>query len=772
MSTPCPDEVVLRGLLDSSLPEPVQGEVVAHLDGCSSCQGRLEQFAAGESLVLETAKSARVNGSPDQSSAFWPALKSVEKAILTPVGAMTVTRLDAKAKIDSSAALDFSFLEPAEEPGYIGQLGVHLVEELVGRGGMGMVFRAIDPCLGRTVAIKLLDPQYARNDQARQRFLREARASAGIAHENVVTIHRVDCDESRGLSFIVMQFVRGRSLQELLDQTGPLPVREAVRIAAATASGLAAAHESSLIHRDVKPGNILIEEPSGRVLLTDFGLARLTDDVKLTQTGLVAGTPLYMSPEQARGESVDHRSDLFSLGSVLYAMLSGTPPFPGSSPLGVLKQVTDDEPRPIQEHNGAVPDSLAHVLERLLEKDPANRFTSASAAAAALTEELQKLPAQPLLPSPGRTTVRVARRTVKPWWKQTSSRLLAAAIALLAIIGISEATQLTRWTVLGQRGGGLPETRVDPTTPIVPLASLAETPTRYTLPPGEGAVWAVAFDPCGELIATATEGGSVRFWDSNEGHARGVLNNEKYKSPVWALAFNKDGTQLVTASDDGFVRLWDVKSKREADVDFKHPFPVRSVALSPDGKRMVSGTRNGSVVIWNVETGNKIHTTTGHEGGAVMSVAFSPDGRFVASAGSDKTVRVWEVADGSSRATFSNHAGPVYSVAFDSTSQIVASAGWDHTIRLSDVNTSDQIKVFDVHKDDIWSLAFSAEGKHIVTAGQDGTVKWVNVSTGQVDREFRGHGGPVHSVAVSKVGGMIAAGGRDGTVRVWDVEAK
>src|SRR5262245_15181595 len=155
---------------------------------------------------------------------------------------------------------------------------------------------------------------------ARTRFIREARAAAAVAHENVVTIHHVECVEEKGLSFFVMQFVKGRSLQDRLDEGGPVPVRDAVRIAAQTAGGLAAAHENGLIPRDIKPGNILLELGSGRVLLTDFGLARLTEDVKLTQTGFVAGTPLYMSPEQARGETVDHRSDLFSLGSVLYAL--------------------------------------------------------------------------------------------------------------------------------------------------------------------------------------------------------------------------------------------------------------------------------------------------------------------------------------------------------------------------------------------------------------------------------------------------------------------
>src|SRR6185503_10934622 len=149
-----------------------------------------------------------------------------------------------------------------------------------------------------------------------------------------------------------------------------LPVREAVRIAAATAAGLAGAHANGLIHRDIKPANILIEHGSGRVLLTDFGLARLTEDVKLTQTGFVAGTPLYMAPEQAKGEPMDHRTDLFSLGSVLYAMCTGKPPFSGSTPYVVLRQVTDEPPPPIRDINPDIPEWLVAVIERLHAKKP------------------------------------------------------------------------------------------------------------------------------------------------------------------------------------------------------------------------------------------------------------------------------------------------------------------------------------------------------------------------------------------------------------------
>jgi WD40 repeat protein/serine/threonine protein kinase len=768
MTTTCPDDDVLRGLLDSSLPEPVQREVVAHLDDCDSCQSKLEQIAEDGSAVLQVARSANEAETPRGDSAFWPALKKVESEIEAQSQALTVTRIAPALESDTDRQRAFPFLDPSDDPEHLGQIDRFKIVELVGRGGMGMVFRAFDACLQRTVAVKLLDPQYAKNELARSRFIREARAAAGVSHENVVTIHHVECVEEKDLSFIVMQFVRGRSLQDRLDEGGPLPIREAVRIATAAAAGLSAAHANNLIHRDIKPGNILLEQTTGRVLLTDFGLARLTEDVKLTQTGFVAGTPLYMSPEQARGETVDHRSDLFSLGSVLYAMLAGSPPFPGTSPFNVLKHVTDTRPRPVQDHNPAVSHSLADVVERLLEKDPRNRYADAAEAAVALNAELAKLPADPVIPAPTRRTTRLTPRYLKSWWRRNSPIALAAVCFVVVALAITELTGLTNWTILGQRGSDRSVAQAGGSETTPPIEG--DTPTRYTLPPGEGAVWAVAFDPCAELIATATEGGVVQFWDVNEGHIRGVLANQKYKSPIWAIAFSKDGQRLVTASDDGYVRQWDVKSKQEAGFSFNHTFPVRSVALSPDGTKLVSGTRNGAVIIWDIETGKEIHMTNGHEGGTVNAVAFSPDGKLVASAGSDKTVKLWDVENGSPRATLTNHTGPVYAIVFDPTSQILASAGWDRTIRLWDTNTSLQTKVLDVHKEEIYSLAFCPLGKHVLVGGQNGLVRWLDIESGEIKRTYRTSGGTIHSVAVSKDGALIAAGGRDGAVRVWDVE--
>lgn len=766
MKTPCPDSSVLTALLDSSLPDPVQDEVTAHIDECANCQEKLEELAAG-SRVLVAAKSARDRSNPERTSAFWPALARLERERAPSTGTLTATH--AEQAIVSSPSLthelDFAFLDAADDDKFLGRIDRFMIEELIGRGGMGMVFRAFDACLERTVAIKLLDPQYAKNQLARDRFIREARAAARVSHENVVTIHHVECVEEKDLSFLVMQLVHGRSLQDRLDEGGALSIREAVRIAASTAAGLASAHATGLIHRDIKPGNLLIEQNSGRILITDFGLARLTEDVKLTQTGFVAGTPLYMSPEQARGETVDHRSDLFSLGSVLYSLLAGMPPFQGSSPFTVLKQVTDKKPRPIQEVNPAVSNSLVEVLDRLMEKDPRNRFSDAGEVAARLQAELIKLPQDAPTTVTARRTSRSLPRIVRNASRRYGGLALGIGAVLLGGLLFMEAAKVTRWTLLGQRG--MPRAMAASESVTTPANEQAIAP-RFILPAGDGAVWSVAFDPCEELIATATEGGSVRFWDSNEGHARGALNNQKYKSPVWSIAFNHDGSKLATASDDGAVRLWDVKTKLEVGQELKHPFPVRSVSFSPDGKMLASGMRNGGVIIWDAETGKKIHDTFGHDGGVITSLAFSPDGQLLVSGGSDKSVRIWELGEGSLRASLAGHSGPVYTVAFDPTSRFVASAGWDHTIQLWDANTSVRVNTFDVHKEDVYSLAFCPFGKHLIAGGQDGTAKWIDVETGTVQAVYRGNVGPIHATAVSKDGRRAATGGRDGTVRVWD----
>jgi serine/threonine-protein kinase len=287
-----------------------------------------------------------------------------------------------------------------------------------------VVLKAFDPALNRHVAIKVLSPQLANSGAARRRFAREAQAAAAVVHEHVVAIHSVA--DNDGLPYLVMSYIPGCSLQERLDRQGPLEVKEVLRIGMQVAAGLAAAHAQGLVHRDIKPANILLENGVERVKITDFGLARTFDDASLTGSGVVAGTPQYMAPEQARGEAVDHRSDLFSLGSVLYAMCSGHSPFRAETFMAVWRRLCIDTPRPIRESNPEVPDWLAEIIEKLQAKQPHDRFQSAEEVADLLSRHLAHLQQPSIAPRPARLRPRTFA-----WGRWPRRIVLPAATALL-----------------------------------------------------------------------------------------------------------------------------------------------------------------------------------------------------------------------------------------------------------------------------------------------------------------------------------------------------
>lgn len=290
---------------------------------------------------------------------------------------------------DDSGPDPLGFLLPPTKAGTLGRVAHYEVHEVLGQGGFGVVVRAFDEKLHRMVAIKAMTPAMAATSPPRKRFLREARSAAAIRNENIVSIYAV---EEQPIPYLVMEYVPGQTLQQRLDDTGPLDVRQVLTLGKQIAEGLAAAHEQGLIHRDIKPSNILLERGGNeRARITDFGLARAADDASLTQSGFIAGTPMYMAPEQARGDSIDQRADLFSLGSVLYVMCTGRPPFRAPSTLAVLKRVCDDTPRPIREIIPEIPQWLCGIISKLHAKNPDERFQSAKEVAALLGRCLAKL---------------------------------------------------------------------------------------------------------------------------------------------------------------------------------------------------------------------------------------------------------------------------------------------------------------------------------------------------------------------------------------------
>jgi beta-lactam-binding protein with PASTA domain/predicted Ser/Thr protein kinase len=279
------------------------------------------------------------------------------------------------------------------------------VEGVLGQGGMAKVFKGHDKVLGRPVAVKVLSPQFAGDDQFVARFRREAQAAAGLNHPNIVSVF--DTGSQQDVHYIVMEYVRGRTLRDTIRSEGPILPERAAEIADAVARALGSAHEAGLVHRDIKPGNIMLTS-DGEVKVMDFGIARTATGDTLTQTAAVLGTASYLSPEQAQGQSVDGRSDIYSLGCVLYEMVAGRPPFTGDSPVSIAYKHVKEDPVPPSRINPDVPKDLENVIMKAMAKNPANRYQSADEMRQDLERLLQGLPtlATPVL---GETTEHISR---------------------------------------------------------------------------------------------------------------------------------------------------------------------------------------------------------------------------------------------------------------------------------------------------------------------------------------------------------------------------
>jgi tRNA A-37 threonylcarbamoyl transferase component Bud32 len=395
----CPDRALLERLMLGQVPG-TQGEALArHLEQCASCLAIVRELRAEDTLVEAARAPSTVKDDPEAD------------AVRTLIARLR-QQPPRLAKSSDSEATTF-----VESPDSLQQLGPYRVEGVLGSGGMGIVYRAEDTQLRRTVALKVMKREAANKPAARQRFLREARAAAALDHEHVVTIYQVG--EENDVPYLAMQWLKGMSLADRLKQKVPLTLPQVLQLGKQIALGLAAAHERGLVHRDVKPANVWLEELSEgagpyHVKLLDFGLARPPqDDSHLTQTGDIVGTPAYMPPEQARGEAVDPRGDLFSLGVVLYQMATGKLPFDGPSTMAVLTALATAQPRSLLQIDPSLPPALNDLVMRLLAKDPAARPTSAREVADRLNT----------IEQPSRS----ADRTRTPW------RLLVAAAVLVAL---------------------------------------------------------------------------------------------------------------------------------------------------------------------------------------------------------------------------------------------------------------------------------------------------------------------------------------------------
>jgi eukaryotic-like serine/threonine-protein kinase len=435
----------LREYLLGRMSEPTAAAVETHVASCPECRKLLPTIWAEDDFVASFRDQAATP--PPADPQLDRLAERLHGLVLTlPVGHDATTPAVGAVKPPAEpppleTTLDQSLsLGPPQLPDEIGRLGGYRILKELGRGGMGVVYQAEDPKLKRLVALKAMLPRLAADKSARQRFLREAQAMAAVHHDHIVTIFQVD--ENNGVPFLVMEFLDGMPLDKWLKDGRKPSVAQVLRMGREIAEGLAAAHERGLIHRDVKPGNIWLDSAhKGQVKILDFGLARVgTEDVHLTRSGAIVGTPAYMSPEQARGEKVDGRTDLFSLGCVLYRLCTGAMPFAGDTTMGLLLALAMDHPKPVRDVNPEIPAALADLVMRLLAKKPADRPASAQEVAEQLaaieknpqgvTEDKKEGGSQTVLLAPeGRSSPRLS----KPKFRRRTAifALLGAAAALI-----------------------------------------------------------------------------------------------------------------------------------------------------------------------------------------------------------------------------------------------------------------------------------------------------------------------------------------------------
>jgi WD40 repeat protein/serine/threonine protein kinase len=783
------------------------------ITGQAERRAYLDQACAGDAALRHQVEALLAAHEREGEFLDVPAVEQVAAAPLPGAQAVTPSaapegheETQAEAPAGGGADECLAFLLPPQKPGALGRLGHYDVLEVVGKGGMGVVLRAFDDKLHRVVAIKVLAPHLASSGTARQRFVREARAAAAVTHDNVIDIHAVE--DAGPVPYLVMQFIDGQTLQDKLDRTGPPCLKEILRIGRQVADGLAAAHKQGLIHRDVKPANILLENGVERVKITDFGLARAVDDASLTQSGMVAGTPQYMAPEQAEAKTVDHRSDLFSLGSVLYAMCTGHAPFRASGTMAVLKRVCEDTPRPIHELNPEIPDWLEAVVARLHAKDPANRFQSAAAVAELLGRHLAHLQQPALAPRPPSAEIPARARRVP---------VLALAALLLVAAGAITAYLVLRFTgpeavktadpkeKEKKQPTKLPVPR-GPLTPeeLAKLPSPLDDRKRDDIPPAlldlagggdptkappelvavlgsirlrhdEKAVGAF-FLADGETLLSVGRDNQARFWDLKTGRQRKRLPGPKTAHPVHAAALNPDGTVLAWGTGgssgqdiwgDGTVKLLDAATGAELGT-VRHGSCVLVIAFSPDGKTLATGSCHDQTCrLWEVATGKEV-AVLGPGPHNVHSIAFRPDGKGVAVSYAQGGAKVFDLSkpDEPKPLPFPE----VCCLTYLPDSKTLAVALPNGTVTLWETDTGKERTILQNLKSGwISPLALTKDGGILAAPGPDGAVKLADVVKGQELRTLTGPGARVWSLVFSKDGKTLASTHEDGHVRLWDV---
>lgn len=679
----------------------------------------------------------------------------------------------------------------------LGFLGPYRILSVLGTGGMGIVLEAEDASLDRRVAIKAMHPSLLDRPEHKRRFLREARAVASIDHDNIVPIHHVG--EDNGIPYFVMPLLKGESLQTRLRHEVPLSIKQDLNIGHQIATGIAAAHALGLVHRDIKPGNIFLEDRGQqvpRVRLLDFGLSRHDDDDShLTKTGSVAGTPAFMSPEQARGELTDARGDLFSFGSVLYYMFAGQPPFTGRNSAAIMHAIISHQPQSLDVLQPSLPLGLSALVDMLLEKDPDKRVQRAQEAADTLDKIRNEYSSslEDVYTSDAHETTRIAP-VVSPALldtpKSTGQRRIGilAGIAI-AILGLAAAM----WILNVQTPHGTIVLKADPQA-ITGATIFVDQQQKITLGLGSasGDV-TLEVDPGSHQLRVTKPGFEIftrQFTlltdDRQEIEVR-LDPSDSAKAATAATPPSPNSTVNVTPKSQpaplfrdgpfpGLVpapksilglRRWQIETQ-----------PLRgdifAVAWDRDDRRVACGSPTGNVRIIDAKTSKTLSIFPAHIG-SIWAIDWSPVDDAVVTAGDDGAVRLFD-SQGNLIRELGSHSGTARCVAFSRDGSWIASGGFDAQVRLWRAS-GEAGPVLNGHSSQIDGIAWHPSGKKIASASLDGTIRIWDLSgtwqtSGIAGQLLNGHLGGVLGISWSFDGQTLASAGVDGSVVLWNADGK